>query len=177
MTSISADLPVNSFGSTRFGDSTLTDSYQLKKVLSSSSSAPSSSSLVQTDSDYESDTDLGLLLPKPRPLHLGINFRIHRRLSMASTSTKVGHALAKVLGIKLQYRNEFQEEIRRGESVISVQTADTYVEEEPRSIEWVQDVLPTRDELTHYVRSLFPFLHWIGRYNLQWLIGDLVAGN
>lgn len=92
------------------------------------------------------------------------------------TATKVGHGLAKVLGIKLQYRNELNEEIRRGESVFSSQTAGSYVEEEPRSGEWVREVIPSRHDLVQYCRSLFPFLNWIGRYNLQWLVGDLVAG-
>ena len=93
-----------------------------------------------------------------------------------ANSTKIGHTLAKVLRIKLQYRNELNEEIRRGESVFSSTTTDTYVEEEPRSEEWVREVLPSAHDLAVYVRSLFPFTHWIGRYNLQWLIGDLVAG-
>lgn len=26
-----------------------------------------------------------------------------------------------------------------------------------------------------YVRSLFPFLNWLPRYNLTWLTGDLIA--
>jgi hypothetical protein len=91
-------------------------------------------------------------------------------------ATKVGHALAKVLGIKLQYRNELNEEIRRGESVFSVHSADSYVEEEPRSEEFVREIIPSGQEMVQYARSLFPFLHWIGRYNLQWLAGDLVAG-
>jgi len=91
-------------------------------------------------------------------------------------STKVGHALAKGLGIKLNYRNELNDEIRRGESVFSSTTADTYVEEEPTSLEWVQGVLPSGHDLVQYTRSLFPFTHWIGSYNLQWLAGDLVAG-
>jgi len=91
---------------------------------------------------------------------------------------KVGDGLAKVLGIKLEYRDELRlnEEIRRGESVFSSQTADTYVEEEPRSIEWVAGVIPSGSEFVEYCRSLFPFLAWIGRYNLQWLAGDMVAG-
>ena len=93
-----------------------------------------------------------------------------------SSATKIGHSLAKVLGIKINYRNELNEEIRRGESVFSSQTAGAYVEEEPRSIEWVQDVIPSGPELVEYGKSLFPFLHWIGSYNIQWLIGDLVAG-
>ena len=92
-------------------------------------------------------------------------------------ATKVGHGLAKALGIKLNYRDELNnQEILRGESVFSIQTADTFVEEEPRSIEWIQDTLPGPQELVAYCRSLFPFLSWIGSYNLQWLFGDLVAG-
>jgi sodium-independent sulfate anion transporter 11 len=93
-----------------------------------------------------------------------------------SASTKIGHGLAKGLGIKLQYRNELDEDIRRGESVFSSTTSDTYVEEEPRSIDWIKSVTPTRRTWINYVISLFPFLHWIDRYNLQWLAGDLVAG-
>ncbi|KAF4635563.1 hypothetical protein G7Y89_g2537 [Cudoniella acicularis] len=94
-------------------------------------------------------------------------------------ATKVGHGLAKVLGIKLNERierNELDEEIRRGESIFSSQTAGTYVEVEPTSLEWVQDTIPNGSDLVVYARSLFPFTSWIGRYNLQWLAGDLVAG-
>ncbi|KUJ22430.1 putative sulfate permease 2 [Mollisia scopiformis] len=92
------------------------------------------------------------------------------------SATKIGHGLAKVLGIKLEYRNELDDEIRRGESVFSTNTADTYVEEEPTSAEWIRETLPSGHDLAVYARSLFPFTHWIGRYNLQWLAGDLVAG-
>lgn len=96
---------------------------------------------------------------------------------MATTATKVGHGLAKVLGIDLHYRNETgSDRITRGESVFSIDSADTYVEREPTTIEWLQDTLPNGHDLGQYLYSLFPFVHWIGRYNLQWLIGDLVAG-
>lgn len=91
-------------------------------------------------------------------------------------ATKVGHALAKGLGIKLNYRNELDDEIRRGESVFSSQTADTYVEEEPHAIDWVKEVTPSGSDLRQYLWSLFPFLHWITRYNAQWAAGDMVAG-
>ena len=64
----------------------------------------------------------------------------------------------------------------RGESTYSVNTGDTYVEEEPRTIDWIRDLQPTRTELAQYCRNLFPFTKWILRYNAQWLAGDLVAG-
>ena len=94
-----------------------------------------------------------------------------------STATKVGHGLAKVLGIKLHYRNPTGEaKITRGESVFSVSSADTYVEEEPTSLEWISNVAPSGRTFINWAYSLFPFTHWIGRYNLQWFSGDLVAG-
>lgn len=96
---------------------------------------------------------------------------------MASTSTKVGHGLAKALGIKLDYRDETEaSKLSRGESVFSVDTGDSYVEEEPTAVEWIMSVIPTGRQILAYAHNLFPFTHWIMRYNLQWLSGDLVAG-
>ena len=96
---------------------------------------------------------------------------------MASPPSKVGRALAKVLGIKLHYRQELgSDPLTRGESVFSVSSADTYVEQEPTTLEWIRDVLPTGQGVLRYAHNLFPFTHWITRYNGQWLIGDLIAG-
>lgn len=96
---------------------------------------------------------------------------------MASTSTKVGHGLAKVLGIKLDTNTSTgPSKVTRGESVFSVDSSDSYLEEEPTALEWIKSVTPSGRDLGHYVHNLFPFTKWIGRYNLQWLYGDLVAG-
>lgn len=94
------------------------------------------------------------------------------------TATQIGHGLAKVLGIKLQYRDPLgsSDPLTRGESTFSSGTADTYVEPEPTSAEWLYEQVPTWHGVFHYFLSLFPFLSWIGRYNLTWLAGDLVAG-
>ena len=93
-------------------------------------------------------------------------------------TTKIGYGLAKVLGIKLQYRNPqgVDNDLTRGESVYSVSSADTFVEPEPTSWEWLREIIPNGRQLLQYVNNLFPFLHWIGRYNGQWLAGDLIAG-
>lgn len=95
---------------------------------------------------------------------------------MASTRTKVGHGLAKALGIKVQKSEPYQDEVTRGESVFSVATTETFVEEPPTTGEYIRELAPSGNELLAYVWSLFPFLHWISYYNVQWLIGDLVAG-
>lgn len=95
---------------------------------------------------------------------------------MATTSSKIGHGLAKVLRINLDERQAQKDAVTRGESTYSVNTADTYVEEEPRTADWLKSLVPSRRQWLNYGISLFPFTKWIGRYNLQWLIGDLVAG-
>lgn len=105
------------------------------------------------------------------------NLASYSKTLMASTSSKIGHGLAKVLGIQLHYRNETgSERVTRGESVFTIDSADSYVEQEPTAREWLEEVIPSAREFGDYCYSLFPFVHWIGRYNLQWLIGDLVAG-
>ncbi|KAF2750798.1 sulfate permease [Sporormia fimetaria CBS 119925] len=96
---------------------------------------------------------------------------------MASTRTKIGHGVAKVLGIDLHYRNETgSDRVTRGESAFTVESAETYVEQEPTALEWFKEILPSSHDVGEYFINLFPFLQWITRYNVQWLLGDLVAG-
>lgn len=95
---------------------------------------------------------------------------------MASTSTRIGHGIAKVLRLRLNERQAQDEALTRGESTYSQNTGETYVEEEPRSIEFLHELVPTGREVGEYFHNLFPFTKWIHRYNLQWLAGDLVAG-
>jgi len=92
-----------------------------------------------------------------------------------SRRREVGHALAKLLGIQLE-EPEFDNPVTRGESVFSNHTADGFVEQQPSSAEWLDELIPSARDVVDYVKSLFPFLSWIGFYNLQWLLGDLVAG-
>ncbi|EMC95306.1 hypothetical protein BAUCODRAFT_72750 [Baudoinia panamericana UAMH 10762] len=94
-----------------------------------------------------------------------------------SSMDKVGRGLAHVLGIKLDYRDETGvNKVTRGESVYSVESADSYIEHEPTAAEWLRSLVPTGSQMMHYGINLFPFVKWIGKYNLQWLTGDLVAG-
>lgn len=60
--------------------------------------------------------------------------------------------------------------------MISVDTADTFVEDEPRTVDWLRSIAPSGRDVAHYFVRLFPFTSWIGRYNLTWFVGDLVAG-
>jgi sodium-independent sulfate anion transporter 11 len=95
---------------------------------------------------------------------------------MASSSSTVGHGLAKVLRINLNERQAQKDSVTRGESTYSISTADTYVEEEPTTVDWIREHIPGRREHPNYGPTLYPYTRWIGRYNMQWLAGDLVAG-
>ncbi|KAF8507347.1 sulfate transporter family-domain-containing protein [Hysterangium stoloniferum] len=45
------------------------------------------------------------------------------------------------------------------------------------SREWVFGLLPhPRQQTVDYIKSLFPIIQWIGRYNIGWATGDLIAG-
>jgi hypothetical protein len=92
-------------------------------------------------------------------------------------SSKVGHGVAKVLRLKVPAKEQ-HDPVTRGESTFSVGTYETYsyVEPEPTAAEWLREILPSWQEVGLYFYRLFPFLAWITRYNVQWLIGDLVAG-
>ncbi|KHN95334.1 sulfate permease [Metarhizium album ARSEF 1941] len=95
---------------------------------------------------------------------------------MSSFATKTGHALAKILGIRLEHPNEdATENGLRGESII-IQSSDSFIEGAPTTSQWLHDQIPTRQQVGEFAKSLFPFLSWIGHYNLQWFAGDVVAG-
>ncbi|PYH91310.1 sulfate permease [Aspergillus ellipticus CBS 707.79] len=75
-----------------------------------------------------------------------------------------GRNLAKAVGIDLSHRDEAK------------QPRDAYVETDPTAGEWLRELVPSWLQVGHYIYSIFPFLHWIMNYNLQWFIGDLIAG-
>lgn len=91
-------------------------------------------------------------------------------------ASKVGHGLAKILGIQLDETATANDKVTRGESVFSVASADTFIETEPTVAEWFRSIFPSGRDVGQYFKRLFPFLTWITHYNLQWLYGDLVAG-
>ncbi|KAJ5183858.1 sulfate anion transporter [Penicillium capsulatum] len=47
---------------------------------------------------------------------------------------------------------------------------------DPTVVDWLNEVCPSGSQLLQSIVRLFPFLQWIEHYNLQWFIGDLIAG-
>ncbi len=84
-------------------------------------------------------------------------------------ASKVGNFLVKVLGIKLQEPEPIRED-SLGEP------DEVFYEQQPTTAEYLRELVPSGDDLLRYLVSIFPFLSWIGHYNLQWFLGDLVAG-
>jgi sodium-independent sulfate anion transporter 11 len=57
-----------------------------------------------------------------------------------------------------------------------ISNADFFIEREPTVTEFLEELTPTWSDVGQYIYGLFPFIRWIGKYNLTWFIGDLVAG-
>ncbi|KAM0333555.1 hypothetical protein ACHAQA_002220 [Verticillium albo-atrum] len=51
-----------------------------------------------------------------------------------------------------------------------------YLEDEPTVQQWLKSLLPSKQGAAKYVRDLFPCAGWAPRYNVRWLMGDVVAG-
>lgn len=96
---------------------------------------------------------------------------------MSSTWTKVGHGFAWFFNLNLDPYG--QREAERNDSRDASQShpdVEPYEERDPTAADWLVSVVPTPRAIIHYFYRLFPFLHWITRYNLTWFIGDLIAG-
>jgi sodium-independent sulfate anion transporter 11 len=91
--------------------------------------------------------------------------------------SRIGHFFAKALFINTSYRIEQADlTVSGANSSFSIATTANFVEEEPTVKEWIKKTLPTRNTAVNYIKSLFPFTAYILHYNLQWLIGDIIAG-
>ncbi|POR31356.1 Sulfate permease 2 [Tolypocladium paradoxum] len=64
----------------------------------------------------------------------------------------------------------------RDDDVPSISNADLFVEREPTVQEFFAELAPSARDVGQYVYDLFPFVHWIGKYNWTWFVGDLIAG-
>lgn len=84
---------------------------------------------------------------------------------MAATTTK--DRLTKAFGLKEEDRDS---------DVPSISNADPFIEREPTVTEFLQEIAPSVQSVGNYIYNLFPFIHWIGKYNVTWFIGDFIAG-
>jgi solute carrier family 26 (sodium-independent sulfate anion transporter), member 11 len=93
---------------------------------------------------------------------------------MAANPPTAKQRLDKVFGVK-EIAPEYNE-ASYAASVPSLANADIYIETEPTVKEYFQEIIPTWRDVGSYIYRLFPFLSWIGKYNLTWALGDVIAG-
>ncbi|PHH90367.1 hypothetical protein CDD83_3890 [Cordyceps sp. RAO-2017] len=62
------------------------------------------------------------------------------------------------------------------DGVPPISNADLFIEREPTIHEFLVALAPSARDAGRYAYNLFPFIHWIGKYNLTWFVGDFIAG-
>jgi sodium-independent sulfate anion transporter 11 len=72
---------------------------------------------------------------------------------------------------KLGFRED-----EREHDLPDVANAEIYIGEEPTVGEFLREHAPGPRAVKQYVYNLFPFVHWIGKYNWVWFLGDFIAG-
>ncbi|CAG9981914.1 unnamed protein product [Clonostachys byssicola] len=87
---------------------------------------------------------------------------------MAAEKKNTGARVAKFFGIDTSRPEGYVPDLNDADYL--------YVEQEPTVREYFQEITPSLAQVGHYFYRLFPFLSWIGNYNLTWLTGDLIAG-
>ncbi|RDA84166.1 hypothetical protein CP532_3905 [Ophiocordyceps camponoti-leonardi (nom. inval.)] len=80
-----------------------------------------------------------------------------------------GRRLAEAIGVA-------PSSLRDDDAVPPLVNADIYVDGDPSVGEFLAELVPSARDFVAYFAGLFPFVHWIYKYNLGWLFGDVVAG-
>ncbi|QBZ59493.1 hypothetical protein PoMZ_04454 [Pyricularia oryzae] len=83
---------------------------------------------------------------------------------------------AKAVGIDQDAKSRHLPHDLKARALGAVMPLDPFFEEDPTVKEWLLEQRPTLAGTSRYIASLFPFVRWIGHYNLQWLMGDVIGG-
>ena len=81
--------------------------------------------------------------------------------------------MTKVLGDDLEGRRKNTASM---EQIARETIGETYLEDDPSVSEWFRGLVPSSHDVADYMKELFPSAQWIRRYNLHWLLGDVIAG-
>lgn len=87
-----------------------------------------------------------------------------------------GFFVKRVLGINVHERWSTLPSDLDARARETIAPAETFIEEEPAISELFRELRPTKQDAVDYIQGLFPAAIWIRRYNLRWLLGDLIAG-
>jgi hypothetical protein len=74
-----------------------------------------------------------------------------------------------------QYHEDTQS--RRAQNTwFGTQNLDGFMEQEPTVLEYIKSIIPKKHGILQYVEDTFPCSKWLFNYNLQWFLGDVIAG-
>ncbi|KAI5927540.1 sulfate permease [Camillea tinctor] len=89
---------------------------------------------------------------------------------------KVGLKLARCLGIDIEAHERRVPHDLVKRATDAIYPYEALLDEVPTVKEWALECLPSKYDIIPYLTSFFPFTKWIGRYNLRWFTGDVIAG-
>jgi hypothetical protein len=96
-------------------------------------------------------------------------------METASETQGAFRRVAKKLPVLGQHQND--ERVKQAQTDwFTAQHPDGFIEEEPTIAGYLRSLVPSFQTITSYIVDTFPFVNWICNYNLQWFIGDLIAG-
>lgn len=100
-----------------------------------------------------------------------------QRGKTTTVAPKMGmRVAAKAVGIDQDAKSRHLPDDLKARALGAVMPLDPFFEEDPTVKEWLLEQRPTLAGTSRYIASLFPFVRWIGHYNLQWLMGDVIGG-
>lgn len=92
----------------------------------------------------------------------------------------VGKLRTYVSGKAAAYFNDTSDQQRKQatslEQIARETINQTYHEDDPSVAEWFRGLVPSSAGVAEYMSELFPSARWVRRYNVHWLVGDLIAG-
>src|ERR1700753_1795622 len=84
--------------------------------------------------------------------------------------------IIRTLPIIGQYKQDRERREIQDNYFVTLHSNAGYLESEPTVLGWLKSKGPSKQGTVKYFSDTFPFLKWIPNYNLQWLVGDIVAG-
>ncbi|KAF4635044.1 hypothetical protein G7Y89_g3057 [Cudoniella acicularis] len=93
---------------------------------------------------------------------------------MASEQSAFKRA-ARNLPVIRQYQEDTQSR-RAQDTWFATQASDGFMEQKPTVLEYIKSIVPEKQGILQYVEDTFPCYKWLFNYNLQWFLGDVIAG-
>jgi solute carrier family 26 (sodium-independent sulfate anion transporter), member 11 len=117
---------------------------------------------------------LSLILILSSSILISHNFSIDSFSDWDAMASKVNSVRSKLPVIGQYYKDKATRETQDS-YFTTLEPNNEYLEPEPTVFGFIKRAKPTEHGVVQYIADPFPCSKWICNYNLQWLIGDVVA--